>query len=140
MTPPPERRAPDPRRLDRLARLASPHRPNAAARTPFVLLVVALLASGMLGLLFLNASLNEGSFELSELRRETQELTDEEQELQAEVDAYSAPDALAERARELGMVPGGPPAFLRPDGSVLGEPTPAEPPPAEESQEQEGDR
>jgi hypothetical protein len=128
-------RGPDRRRLDRLARLAGPYRPNAAARTPFVLLIVALLAGGMLGLLFLNASLNEGSFELSELRRETQEFTDEEQELQAEVDAYSAPDALAERARELGMVPGGPPAFLRPDGSVLGEPSPAPPPPAEESQE-----
>ncbi|GAB2930185.1 FtsB family cell division protein [Streptomyces mayteni] len=113
-------------RLGRLAGLV-PKGSTTAARTPFVLLVVLLLGSGMLGLLFLNASLNEGSFELSELRRETQELTDQQQELQAEVDGYSAPDALAERARELGMVPGGPPAFLAPDGSLLGEtdPTPA---------------
>ncbi|MGP4113120.1 FtsB family cell division protein [Streptomyces sp. 4N509B] len=110
-----------------------PPRSTAAARTPFVLLVVALLSTGMLGLLFLNASLNEGSFELGELRRETQELTDEEQELQAEVDAHAAPDALAERARELGLVPGGPPAFLSPDGSILGDPSPAPSPPPEES-------
>jgi cell division protein FtsB len=93
---------------------------------------VVLLAVGLLGLLFLNASLNQGSFELTELRRETQELSDEQQELQAEVDGYSAPDALAERARELGMVPGGPPAFLAPDGSVLGEPEPAPEPTPED--------
>jgi cell division protein FtsB len=123
-----------PAKEQRLARLgALVPRGTTAARTPFVLLIVALLASGLLGLLLLNASLNEGSFELSELRRQTQELTDEEQELQAEVDAFSAPDALAERARELGMVPGGPPAFLAPDGSILGEPEPApEPEPSPE--------
>lgn len=118
---------PTPPATPRLTRLAGmiPPRPTTAARTPFVLLVVALLAAGMLALLLFNAALNEGSFELSELRRETQRLADEEQELQAEVDAYTAPDALAERARELGLVPGGPPAFLAPDGSVVGEPQPA---------------
>ncbi|TDC24338.1 hypothetical protein E1265_10120 [Streptomyces sp. 8K308] len=110
-------------RLVRLAGLV-PRGSSTAARTPFVLLVVLLLGSGMLGLLFLNASLNEGSFELSELRRETQELTDQQQELQAEVDGYSAPDALAERARELGMVPDGPPVFLGPDGTLLGDVAP----------------
>ncbi|MBB0243993.1 septum formation initiator, partial [Streptomyces alkaliphilus] len=108
----------------RLARLAGlvPTGSSSAARTPFVLLIVALLGAGMLALLLLNAALNQGSFELSELRRETSELTDEQQALQAEVDAFSAPDALAERARELGLVPGGPPVFLRPDGGVLGVP------------------
>ncbi|GAB3113988.1 hypothetical protein GCM10027160_19000 [Streptomyces calidiresistens] len=111
----------------RLARLAGlvPTGSSSAARTPFVLLIVVLLGAGMLALLLLNAALNQGSFELSELRRETSELTDEQQALQAEVDAFSAPDALAERARELGLVPGGPPVFLRPDGGVLGVPEPA---------------
>ena len=104
----------------RLARLAGliPRGSSTAARTPFVVLVVLLLGSGMLGLLLLNAALNEGSFELSELRKETQELMDEEQELRAEVDAYADPEALAERARELGMVPAGPPAFLGEDGVI----------------------
>ncbi|MDB1089871.1 septum formation initiator family protein [Streptomyces sp. ACA25] len=110
---------------------------STAARTPFVLLIVVLLGSGMLALLLLNASLNQGSFELSELRRETQELTDEQQALQAEVDAFSAPAALAERARELGLVPGGPPAFLGPDGTVLGEPAPAPEPEEQEAEEPE---
>nr|WP_245880336.1 septum formation initiator family protein [Streptomyces zhaozhouensis] len=109
-----------------------PARGTTAARTPFVLLVVVLLGTGMVTLLILNASLNQGSFELSELRRETQELTDEQQRLQAEVDAYSAPGALAERAEELGLVPAGPPAFLGEDGALLGDasPTPAPEPPA----------
>jgi cell division protein FtsB len=108
-------------RAARLARML-PARSATAARTPFVLLVVTLLGSGLIGLLLLNTSLNQGSFQLSELKRETTELTEEQQMLQQEVDAYSAPGALKKRARELGMVPGGPPAFLDPDGTVRGTP------------------
>ncbi|HWU12371.1 MAG TPA: septum formation initiator family protein [Streptomyces sp.] len=108
-------------RAGRLARLM-PSGPSTAARTPFVLLVVLLLAGGLISLLLLNSALNEGSFKLSELKRETTELTDEQQALQQDVDSYSEPDALERRARELGMVPGGNPAFLNPDGSVRGVP------------------
>ncbi|TGA92663.1 septum formation initiator family protein, partial [Streptomyces sp. MZ04] len=108
-------------RAARLAKLL-PSGPAQAARTPFVLLVVLLLGGGLITLLILNSSLNEGSFQLSELKKETTELTDQEQELQRDVDAYSAPDALQRRARELGMVPGGDPAFLNPDGTVRGVP------------------
>ncbi|MGY0062553.1 FtsB family cell division protein [Streptomyces sp. LZ34] len=96
-----------------------------ARRTPFVLLVVVLLGSGLIALLLLNSSLNQGSFELSRLEKQSTELSDERQALQQEVDRLSAPDALERRARELGMVPGGSPAFLNPDGSVSGAPAPA---------------
>ncbi|MGW7437700.1 hypothetical protein [Streptomyces sp. NPDC054849] len=99
-----------------------------AARMPFVLLVVALLAGGLISLLLLNSALNEGSFQLSKLKKETTALTDEEQALQRDVDAYSAPDALQRRAQELGLVPGGSPVFLGPDGKVTGSAAPAEPP------------
>ncbi|MCZ7460876.1 septum formation initiator family protein [Streptomyces sp. WMMC940] len=99
-----------------------PSGPSTAARTPFVLLVVVLLGGGLITLLLLNTSLNEGSFRLSELRKKTTELTDQEQALQRDVDERSAPDALERRARELGMVPGGNPAFLDPDGTVRGVP------------------
>jgi hypothetical protein len=90
-----------------------------------VLLVVLLLGGGLIGLLVLNSALSEGSFQLDDLQRDTKSLTDEEQALQRDVDAYSAPDALQRRARELGMVPGGDPAFLNPDGSVRGVPSAA---------------
>ncbi|MFJ5706831.1 septum formation initiator family protein [Streptomyces sp. NPDC093105] len=109
-------------RAARLGRLM-PSGPSSAARTPFVLLVVLLLGGGLITLLLLNSALNQGSFKLRELKDRTTELTDEEQALQRDVDANAAPDALERRARELGMVPGGSPAFLGPDGKVLGEPT-----------------
>ncbi|CAM5627255.1 Cell division protein FtsB OS=Streptomyces griseomycini OX=66895 GN=FHS37_000329 PE=4 SV=1 [Streptomyces griseomycini] len=73
----------------------------------------------------LNSALSEGAFQLDDLQRETKNLTDEEQALQRDIDAYSAPDALQRRARELGMVPGGAPAFLGPDGKTRGVPSPA---------------
>ncbi|WP_234101674.1 penicillin-binding transpeptidase domain-containing protein [Streptomyces venezuelae] len=105
-----------------------PSGPSSAARTPFVLLVVVLLGGGLISLLLLNSALNQGSFQLNELKDRTTELTDEEQALQRDVDDYAAPDALERRARELGMVPGGSPAFLGPDGKVLGRPSRAEAP------------
>ncbi|MCB8906573.1 MULTISPECIES: septum formation initiator family protein [unclassified Streptomyces] len=111
-------------RAARLGRLM-PSGPSSAARTPFVLLVVVLLGGGLISLLLLNSALNQGSFQLNELKDRTTELTDEEQALQRDVDDYAAPDALERRARELGMVPGGSPAFLGPDGKVLGEPSEA---------------
>ncbi|MER5218334.1 septum formation initiator family protein [Streptomyces sp. NPDC002838] len=113
-------------RAARLARLIpGTASPGQAARTPFVLLVVLLLGGGLIGLLVLNSAISEGSFKLDDLQKETKSLTDEEQALQRDIDAYSAPEALQRRAREFGMVPGGDPAFLDPDGTVKGVPSPA---------------
>lgn len=118
-------------RAARLTRLM-PAGPSNAARTPFVLLVVLLLGGGLITLLVLNSALNEGSFRLSELKKRTTDLTDEQQALQHDVDSSAEPDALARRARELGMVPGGSPVFLGPDGKIRGVPSAAtsEPAPA----------
>lgn len=112
-------------RAARLARLLPTSRGNQAARTPFVLLVVLLLGGGLIGLLVLNSALSEGSFRLDDLQKDTKSLTDEQQALQRDIDAYSAPEALQRRARELGMVPGGDPVFLDPDGTVKGVPSAA---------------
>ncbi|MET8170320.1 septum formation initiator family protein [Streptomyces sp. NPDC005329] len=111
-------------RAARLARLF-PAGPRQAARTPFVLLVVLLLGGGLIGLLVLNSALSEGSFKMDDLQKDTKSLTDEQQALQRDIDSYSAPDALQRRARELGMVPGGDPVFLNPDGTVKGVPSAA---------------
>lgn len=116
--------------MKRLGRVLGGPVAGQAARTPFVLLVVALLGGGLISLLLLNSALNQGSFQLSKLKRETTALTDEEQALQRDVDGYSAPDALQRRAHELGLVPGGSPVFIGPDGKVAGAASPAaEPPP-----------
>ncbi len=103
-----------------------PGRASARGRTPFTVLVVVLLAGGLLGLLALNTALNEGSFELSRLQKQTTVLTDQQQTLQHQIDQGSAPDALERRARELGMVPAEGLAFLQEDGTVLGKPGPAQ--------------
>ncbi|MFF7975515.1 septum formation initiator family protein [Streptomyces sp. NPDC007905] len=116
-------------RAARLARLF-PVRRARAARAPFVLLVVLLLGGGLIGLLVLNSALSEGSFKLDDLQKRTKNLTDEEQALQRDIDGYSSPDALQRRALELGMVPGGDPAFLGPGGTVKGVPNAASPEPA----------
>ncbi|MFE2284940.1 hypothetical protein ACFXDJ_12300 [Streptomyces sp. NPDC059443] len=114
----------------RLGRVLAGSPAGQAARTPFVLLVVALLGGGLISLLLLNSALNQGSFQLSKLKKETTALTDEEQALQRDVDGYSAPDALQRRAHELGLVPGGSPVFIGADGKVAGTASPAaEPPP-----------
>lgn len=111
-------------------RRGSPGGPGAtAARMPFVVLIVTLLAGGLISLLLLNSAVNQDSFQLNKLQKETTGYTDEQQELQQEVDGLSAPGALEERARQMGMVPGGAPAFLTPTGTVHGSPQAATAPP-----------
>lgn len=121
---------PAPRRRPPLA-LVPPRRPSPAAlgRTPFVALVVSLLAAGLLGLLVLNTALAQDAFRLHTLKQESRALEDREEALLREVEALRAPSELAARATALGMVQAGPPAFLRlSDGAVLGADTPAEVP------------
>ena len=96
-------------------------------RGPFAALVALLLSAGLVALLLLNTALNQGTFELTQLQQRTTRLTDEQQGLQQQIAGWSAPDQLAARARQLGMVPGGVPAFLKDDGTVLGSPQPLAP-------------
>jgi hypothetical protein len=98
-------------------------------RSPFVAVVVSLLAAGLLGLLVLNTALAQDAFRLHTLKQESRALEDREEALRREVEALQSPQEIAGRAAELGMVPAGPPAFLRlSDGAVLGSATPAEEP------------
>lgn len=102
---------------------------TAGSRAPFAFAVVALLVSGLIGLLVLNTVLGKDAFRLHALQVEGRQLADQEQSLTREVEALRAPSALAQKAAALGMVQAGPPAFLRlPDGAVLGSPVPAEAP------------
>ena len=104
-----------------------------APRAPFAAAVVALLVTGLIGLLVLNTVLGKDAFALHALQVEGRKLADREQVLTREVEALRAPSALAEKAAALGMVQAGPPAFLKlPGGEVLGAPTPAEAPVPEE--------
>lgn len=124
--------APRARRPRRPPLALVPARPaprGAVRRSPFVGVVVSLLAAGLLGLLVLNTALAQDAFRLHTLKQESRALEDREEALRREVEAGRSPQELASRAAELGMVPAGPPAFLRlSDGTVLGSATPAEGP------------
>ncbi len=100
-----------------------------APRAPFVAVIVALLVSGLLGLLVLNTVLAQDAFALHTLSQNGRALADREQSLSREVEALRSPEALAARAEAAGMVQAGPPAFLRlPDGAILGSPVAGLPP------------
>jgi hypothetical protein len=118
----PVRRTPVPRPQLR----AVPAPPWRAPLAPFVLVAVALVVSGLLGLLLLNTLVAQDSFRVRQLERETTALREQEQQLRGEVAHLDAPGVLAAEAARLGMVPAGPPAFLRlSDGRVFGHPSPA---------------
>ena len=103
---------------------------TSAARAPFVVLLGALLTTGLAGLLFLHTSLAEDSFRLSDLKTRSAALTDREQALQQVVARAAAPRRLAARAEALGMVRSVNPAFIRlADAKILGRPRPGVAPP-----------
>ncbi len=96
-----------------------------AARTPFAVLVIAMLVAGVVGLLMFNTNMQQASFKATALQEQVNTLTAKEQSLNMALDALRNPQRLAVAAKKLGMVPPGQPAFIRLDGGVLGTPAPA---------------
>jgi hypothetical protein len=106
-----------------------PRRPlgrTQAARTPFAVLVIAMLAAGVVGLLMFNTNMQQASFKATALQDRVGELTAKKQSLDLELDQLRDPQRLAVAAKALGMVAPSQPAFVRlSDGRVLGNPTAA---------------
>ncbi len=97
-----------------------------AARTPFAVLVLAMLAGGVVGLLMFNTHMQQSSFTATALQHQVNDLTAKEQALNLELDELRDPQRLAISAKKLGMVAPSQPGFVRlSDGRVLGEPAPA---------------
>jgi cell division protein FtsB len=92
-------------------------------------LILALVILGTIGLLVLNTVIAADSFRAEELVQRNAELAVAEQELRRQVADGLAPEALAEAARDLGMIPAGAPGFIivGPDGAIViqGAPVPA---------------
>ncbi|MCM6773340.1 hypothetical protein NDR87_07640 [Nocardia sp. CDC159] len=105
-----------------------------AGRLPFVAGIIALLGCGLALTLLLTTRAAEDSYQLGDARRLNRQLLDERAALQREVEAADSAPELANRARELGMIPAKDPVRLlvAPDGSVtvIGKETPAEGTPA----------
>lgn len=98
----------------------APFRPP---RMPFVIFVVSLLAAGLVGLLLLNTELQRGTFEVTKLNQQADQLRDQQEQLERQVRTLESPQNLADRSLRMGMVPNPNPVFLRlSDGQVLGVP------------------
>lgn len=106
---------------------------SSAARASFVMLVIGLLVSGVVTTLWLSTQATADSYKLAQAQQNTGALSEQVQSMQRQVDQANSPEALAARARQLGMVPAGDPAHLvvGPDGSVtvVGTPSAATAPP-----------
>lgn len=98
-------------------------------RGPFIILMLALVIVGTIGLLVLNTVIAAGSFRVEQLTQANAELAVTEQSLQRQIADGLSPQALAAAAHRLGMIPAGQPGFILfgPDGSVViqGTPVPA---------------
>lgn len=103
------------------------------SRASFVLLLMALLAGGVAATLWLSTQAITDSYRLERLRADNAALEERSEELRRQVARQESPSKLAERARELGMVPGGNPARLvvspKGDVRVVGKPSEAKAPP-----------
>jgi hypothetical protein len=106
-----------------------------AARVPFVVLVIGSLGLGLGVTLWLSTDAAERSYELGSARETNQALLQQKEALERDVLEAQAAPALAESARELGMIPSRDTAHLVQDPAgnwiVVGTPKPAEgvPPP-----------
>lgn len=99
----------------------------------FAVFVLMILTAGMLGMLWINTTLAQGAFTLTDLQQQRAQLIEIEQQLTEQLARADAPAQLEQSARALGMVPQEVPVFLRlSDGRVLGDPVPQAAPVVEE--------
>ncbi len=120
-----------------ITRLASIefHPRELVSRVPFVVLVIGALGLGLGVTLWLSTDAAERSYQLGHARQLNQALAQQKEALERDVLEAQAAPALAEAARELGMIPSRDTAHLVQDPTgawvVVGTPKPAEgvPPP-----------
>ncbi len=91
----------------------APPEPVPVPRAAFVLLVLAVVVAGVVGILLLNTRVNENAFILHDLRQEQVLLDRQQQELEQRLARYESPAHLAEAARRLGLVPAEEVGYLR---------------------------
>jgi cell division protein FtsL len=98
-----------------------------ARRTPFVVVLLAIVGSGLVGLILISTAMQAQTFELAELTTQARELETRQEALQREVSELESPENLGPLAVQHGMVPSQAPVYLQlSDGTVRGSPKPAE--------------
>jgi cell division protein FtsI (penicillin-binding protein 3) len=107
----------------RLVIVAPPR--STAGRLPFLILIGAVLVSGLLMLLMLHTLAAQDGFKVNALQTKLNTLTDTEQGLAQQVQQDSSPAKLRKAAAALGMVPSTIPSYKRVHGRVVGVAQPA---------------
>ena len=108
------------RKAQRQSVLTADRRPPVPRRTPFVLLVMGMLAVGLISSLWLSTVASADSYRLEQAQLQARNLSERSEQLRQEVASLQTAPELAKRARQLGLVPSPEPARLvvRPDGTV----------------------
>jgi hypothetical protein len=103
------------------------------SRASFVLIMMSLLAAGVATTLWLSTQAIADSYQLERVKQDNATLAERAEQLQRNVAQQESIASLAQKAKELGMVPGGDPARIlsNSDGSttLFGEPKAAVAPP-----------
>lgn len=100
---------------------------NRVRRAPFVVVLLAIIGNGLVGLILISTAMQAQTFELAKLTAEARELEVAEEALQREVRELESPENLGPLAVAHGMVPNQTPVYLQlSDGTVKGSPKPAE--------------
>jgi hypothetical protein len=98
-----------------------------ARRTPFVVILLAIIGGGLVGLILISTAMQAQTFELATLTAEARELEVAQEALEREVRELESPENLGPLAVAHGMVPNQTPVYLQlSDGTVKGSPKPAE--------------
>lgn len=93
-----------------------------APRIPFVLLILCLLSSALVGLLVLRSVVAQEAYAITSLQSENRELSYEEQQLRDTVANLESSERIADEAEDMGMEEGEAPRFLDPEnGEITGD-------------------
>ena len=82
-----------------------PRRVPRRSRVSTVVMCALALAAALVGILLLNVQITQGQYQLTELTGQERALSQENEALTQDIEANSAPQNLAARANDLGMVP-----------------------------------
>lgn len=97
--------------------------PRRLSRVPFVLVLIVIFGVGMAGLLALNTTLQDQSFQERSLHNRADKLEHREATLDRKSQDLRAPDRLAGKAWELGLRPNDRPTVITlSNGKVIGKP------------------
>ncbi len=104
---------------------AVPDPENRIGKIGYAVIMIAILALGLVGVLVLNTQIQSQASQLSRLQRESRELGYQEAALITKSQRLNSVNSLASEAKALGMVPNPHPAFINIEtGKIVGDTSP----------------